>query len=139
MAYTGTAAAWPIQKAVAAALLADAAIAASLGGDKVYSGSVPAGTAFDYITMAGPSEGEYALFAGGGSSCVLMLHLWRKEKGQRKTAELYGELHRVLNNATLALDGHRLGTASIALVDITPDPAGAYQHGIVRLTITALR
>lgn len=139
MAYTGTAAAWPLQKSVAAAIIADVAIAALLGGDKVYSGSVPAGSGFDYITMAGPSESEYALFAGGGSSCVLTLHLWCKEKGQRKTAELYGELHRVLNNATLVLDGHRLTCGTLALVDIAADPEGSYQHGICRLTVIAIR
>lgn len=139
MAYTGTAAAWPIQKAISALLIADAAIAASLGGDKVYAGGAPSGAAFDYITMTGPSESEMALFHGGGSTAVLTLHLWRKEKGQRKTAELYGEVHRVLNNATLVLDGHRLGTSQLQLVDIQPDPDGAYQHGIVRVNITAIR
>lgn len=139
MPYTGTAAAWPIQKAVAAAINADAAIAARLGGDKVYSGSVPAGTAFDYITMLGPSESDYALFARGGSSCVLTLGLYCKEKGQRKTAELYGELHRVLHNATLVLDGHAQAIASLQLIDIQPDPDGSYQHGVVRVNITALR
>lgn len=140
MPYTGTAAAWPLYVAVSAALLADPAVSALLDApDKVFNLRAPANTPGDYIVLGGITESEFWLFVQGGSDAVMTLHLWTKGADAAKAARLYGEVQRVLNRATLDIDGFDAMTGTLALVDIQPDADGQYAHGIVRYSMIAIR
>lgn len=136
----GTAAAWPLYEAIAAAMLADGTVAAMLTApDKVFNLRAPVGTDGDYVVLGGISESEYWMFHKGGSEAVVTCHLWMKGNDAAKAAKLYGEMHRVLNLTNVPLAGFRSMIGTLALVDIQSDPDGKYAHGIVRYSVTALR
>jgi len=134
-----TALAWPLDVAIAAALLADATIASLLGGDKVYSGTAPTGATFDYIVIGGTNEtSTYYFNHGAGAEGALMLHLWCASADNKSTKVLFGEMKRVLDMATLAVAGFGTCFGTLTFVDVSPDPAGTYMHGIVRFQPVAI-
>lgn len=140
LAYTGTALAWPLYEAIAAAINADPACCARLAGDRVFNGSVPTGTDLDYVMLAGTTENDIPLFnRGGGSTATLTMHLFCRSPDNRSTAELYGELHRVLNRSTLVVTGFGAIANTLTLIDIRQDADPDYRHGIARLEVMAIR
>lgn len=137
---TGTAATWPLNVALAEAITDDAALQTLLGGDMVYSGSVPRDVDFDYVVIKTGTESEWAAFVDGGSNCVTTLNFWCAGDDLRRASILFGELHRVLNRVLLGVDGFKPCVyGELALVDISTDPGNAYVHGVARYTATLFR
>lgn len=136
-----TSAVWPLYVAIAHALTNDAAVAARLGGDKVYSLKAPGGVAFDYVVLGSPTEEELWLFMSGGSALSLQVHLWCAGVDAQRCAQLHGEMYRVLNGASLDIGApfSARSTCALRLVDIAADPHDAYVHGVERLDMNVVR
>lgn len=130
----GTSAVWPLHVAIAAAILADAPLAALLGADKVYSLVAPRGTGLDYLVLGNSDARDVPTFMRAGEQGAILIHEWIVGEDQAKLLQLYGELRRVLHNVHLALTGttqiHCVG--QLSLVTTSADPSGEYVHGVAR-------
>jgi hypothetical protein len=97
-----TAPSWALQKAVYAALAADASLAALCGG-RVYD-AVPKSAAFPYLVIGEAEERD----GGSVTEHTLALHLWSRANGAREIKQIAGAARACLDGAHLMLDGHVL-------------------------------
>ena len=103
-----TAASAALRAAVHAALTADPALVATLGGPKIYD-EPPREAAFPYVTLG---ETRVADFSAGSEPALehqLTLHAWSRQGGHREAHVIAGALLQALDDAPLALAGHRPG------------------------------
>lgn len=120
-----------LRAAVQSALAADAALGAALGGARVYD-EPPRGVAFPYVTL-----GEARLSDMSGDGALLQehqitLHAWSRQGGHREAHVIAGALLQALDDAPLALSGHRLVNLRFALADIRREADGRTYHAVVR-------
>ena len=126
-----TAASAALRAAVHAALTADAAIIAALGGPKVYD-EPPREAAFPYVTLG---ETRVADFSAGSEPTLehqLTLHAWSRQGGHREAHVIAGALLQALDDAPLALAGHRLVNFRFATADVRREADGRTYHALVR-------
>ena len=120
-----------LRAAVHDALNADAALVALLGGAKVYD-EPPASTAFPFVTIG---EARVANFSAGdapGEEHHLTLHGWSRQGGHREADMIAGALLAALDDAALALAGHRLVNLRFAVADVRREADGRTYHALVR-------
>ena len=126
-----TAASAALRAAVHAALTADAALAAALGGPKIYD-EPPREAAFPYVTLG---ETRVADFSAGSEPALehqLTLHAWSRQGGHREANVIAGALLQALDDAPLALAGHRLVNFRFATADIRRESDGRTYRALVR-------
>ncbi|MGE3064761.1 MAG: DUF3168 domain-containing protein [Hyphomicrobiaceae bacterium] len=131
MSGSDASAAWPLQKAVFAALAADAALS-GLVGDRIYD-DVPQSTAFPYLAFAQVQARDWSTGTETGEEHVLLLHVWSRAAGRGEAHAVVAAIRDVLHDAALTLDGHRLVQLRHEQSDVRRDPAGETVQGIVRL------
>ena len=102
-----TAAAAELQKAVFAALSADAGIVAALGEAKVFD-RVPPNATFPYVTFGRTSIYDWSTASESGTEQLFTLHVWSKAHGKAETLSILERIGAVLHEQPLALDGHAL-------------------------------
>jgi len=120
-----------LRAAVHEALNADAALVALLGGPKVFD-EPPPGTAFPYVTLG---EASVADFSTGEARCEehrFTLHVWSRQGGHREAHLIAGALLTALDDAALALPGHRLVNLRFAVADVRREADGRTYHALVR-------
>ena len=97
---------WELQKALHAALVADAALSSLVGG-RVFD-RPPQDADFPFVTL-GDSEVEPD---GGGSEGAaihrLALSVWSRGRGRRETKEIMSAADAALRDASLPMTGHVL-------------------------------
>jgi hypothetical protein len=126
-----TAASAALRAAVHAALTADAALIAALGGPKIYD-EPPREAAFPYVTLG---ETRIADFSAGGEPALehqLTLHAWSRQGGQLEAHVIAGALLQALDEAPLALAGHRLVNFRFATADVRRESDGRTYRALVR-------
>ncbi|MFN4272140.1 MAG: DUF3168 domain-containing protein [Aliihoeflea sp.] len=96
-----------LQKAVFAALAGDAALAALLGGSKIYD-HAPAGVAFPYLTFGRISVFDWSVDGGAGVELLFSLNAWSKARGKSEALAIVERTRALLHEAGLELEGHRL-------------------------------
>lgn len=104
-------------KPVRVALLADAALAATVG-DRVASDW---STKLDppFMRMSIPRSLPYEDDCGEGSEVTLRVHVWAK--GELECSRLAARVRRVLDAASLDITGHRLRDITYNKTDYLPD------------------
>jgi len=120
-----------LRAAIHDALIVDGALTALLGGAKVYDEPPPA-AAFPYVTLG---EVRVANFSAGNEADEehqLALHVWSRQGGHREAHLVTGALMQALDDAPLALAGHRLVNLRFALADVRRLPDGRTYHALVR-------
>ncbi len=120
-----------LRAAVHEALAADAALTALLGGAKVYD-EPPAGAVFPYVTLG---EGRVADASAGEHRThehQLTLHAWSRQGGHREAHLIAGAVLGALDDAGLALAGHRLVNLRFAVADVRREADGRTYHALVR-------
>jgi hypothetical protein len=127
-----TDASWALQKAVHAALVADADVLALLGGARVYD-HAPRGTAYPYVTIGQTTVRDWSTGSENGGEHVLTLHVWSKAAGRGETQAVIGALRSALHDQALELDGHRLVNLRHEFSEARREPDGERFHGLVRL------
>ncbi len=100
-------AAWDLQRAVHAALAADVAVLALLGGARIYD-DVPQGTAFPYVSLAGFTVRDWATGTESGAEVVFTVNAWSRGAGHRQAHLLAEAVRTALHDAALALTDHHL-------------------------------
>jgi hypothetical protein len=119
-----------LRAAVHAALSADGALGALLGGARVYD-EPPKGAAFPYVTLGDARTTDYS--AGEpGEEHQLTLHAWSRQGGHREAHLIAGALLQALDDAALTLTGHRLVNFRFAVADVRRESDGRTYHALVR-------
>lgn len=124
-------AATALRAAIHDALTADGALAALLGGAKVYD-EVPADAVFPYVTLGECRVSDWSTGSEQGHEHQLTLHAWSRQGGHREAHEIAGALLQALEDAPLALQGHHLVNLRFALADIQREADGRTYHALVR-------
>lgn len=125
-----TSASAALRAAVHAALTADPALVAALRGPKIYD-EPPREAAFPYVTLG---EMRIADFSAGEPALEhqLTLHVWSRQGGQREAHVIAGALLQALDDAPLALAGHRLVNFRFGTADVRREADGRTYHALVR-------
>jgi hypothetical protein len=124
-------AATALRAAIHDALIADGALAALLGGPKVYD-EVPREVAFPYVTLGECRVTDWSTGSEDGHEHQLTLHAWSRQGGHSEAHEIAGALLQALDDAPLVLTGHHLVNLRFALADIRREADGRTYHALVR-------
>jgi hypothetical protein len=126
-----TAASAALRAAVHDALAANAALAALLGGAKVYD-EPPRAAAFPYVTLGETRIADWSTGTDTGQEHQLMLHAWSRQGGHREAHLITGALLQALDDAPLTLADHRLINFRFAVADVRREADGRTYHALVR-------
>jgi hypothetical protein len=120
-----------LRAAIHDALVADGALAALLGGPKIFD-EPPKATAFPYVTLGEARVTDYATATEPGEEHQLTLHVWSRQGGHREAHLVTGALMQALDDAALTLDGFHLVNLRFALADVRREADGRTYHALVR-------
>jgi hypothetical protein len=120
-----------LRSAVHDALVADTALAAALGGAKVYD-EPPRGAAFPYVTLGEARLVDVSADDGPTQEHQLTLHAWSRQGGHKQAHVITGALLSALDDVALTPDGHRLVNLRFSIADIRRDSDGRTYHALVR-------
>lgn len=127
-----TAPAAELQKAIFAALGADAALTAVLGPGRIFA-QAPASVAFPYITFGRTSVYDWSTGTEKGTEQLFTLHIWSKAKGNKEALEIMEIARARLDDAALPLDNHHhLVNLRLEFAEERYDEDQAVHHGLLR-------
>jgi len=122
---------WELQKAVYGVLTSDDDLVDLLGGARVYD-EVPRGAAFPYVTFGPSITRDWSTGTEAGAEHQVTLRAWTRNGGERDVHLVLDAIRAALDDADLALDGHRLVSLRHELSDATRDPDGETWNGAIR-------
>jgi hypothetical protein len=99
--------AWALQQAVHGRLAGDAALAALLGGARIYD-AVPRNAAAPYVHLGEAEARDWSTATEAGAEVLFSLVVFSEAAGRREALAIAARLRALLHAASLALDGHRL-------------------------------
>ncbi|MBI3433532.1 MAG: DUF3168 domain-containing protein [Proteobacteria bacterium] len=120
-----------LRAAVYDALVADGALAALLGGTRIYD-EPPRSAVFPYVTLGETRVSDFSAGGEPGEEHQLTLHGWSRQGGHRQAHLIAGALLSVLDDAPLALAGYRLVNLRFATADIRREADGRTYRALVR-------
>src|SRR5262245_19010674 len=120
-----------LRAAIHAALIADGALIALLGGPNIHD-EPPSSALFPYVALGEARVTDYSTGTEPGEEHQLTLHAWSRQGGHREAHSIAGALLQALDDAPLALDAHRLVNLRFALADIRREADGRTYHALVR-------
>jgi hypothetical protein len=126
-----TSASAALRAAVYDALSTDAALAALLGGPKIYD-EPPRGAAFPYVTLGEARIADYSTGDVSGEEQQLTLHAWSRQGGHREAHMITAALLQALDDAPLVLTDHHLVNMRFAVADVRREADGRTYHALVR-------
>jgi Protein of unknown function (DUF3168) len=124
-----------LQTAVFAALTANAALTARLGGPRIHD-HVPPSAPTPYVTFGQSIERDWSTGSEEGREHTLTLNVWSRSPGRRETHEIAALVRAALHNAALVLTGHRLVNLRHELTESRRDPDGETFQAILRFRAT---
>jgi Protein of unknown function (DUF3168) len=130
-------AAWSLQKALFAALAADATLLALLGGPRIYD-DVPQASAFPYITFGPSTARDWSTGTDTGTEHAITLNVWSQAKGRAQVHEIMAAARAVLHGQSLTLDGHRLINLRHESSEARRSTDGETYHGTARFRAVPL-
>jgi len=119
-----------LQKAVVAALIADAGVAALIA-DRVYD-APPRDATFPYLAVGETRVLDWSTGSDTGAEHRLTLEAWSRERGKRQCYQIIEAVQAVLVDAALALDGNALVNLRFELADVRRDADGITYHATMR-------
>ena len=126
-----TAASAALRAAVHDALSTDSALAALLGGAKVYD-EPPRAAAFPYVTLGETRIADWSTGSDTGEEHQLTLHAWSRQGGHAQAHMIAGALLQALDDAPQTLTDHRLVNFRFAVADVRREADGRTYHALVR-------
>jgi hypothetical protein len=120
-----------LRAAIHDALVADGALNALLGGGRIYD-EPPRGAAFPYVTLGEARLTDFSTGSEPGEEHQITLHAWSRQGGHREAQLIAGALLQALDDAPLALAGHRLVNLRFAVADVRREADGRTYHALVR-------
>jgi hypothetical protein len=122
---------WDLQKAVYAALAADATLTTLLGGAAIHD-AVPQNATFPYVVIDQTQIRDWSTGTEPGAEHMLMLHVWSRHAGKREAHEIADAIRAALGGAMLSLEEHRLVNLRHQYSELKRDEDGETQHGVLR-------
>jgi hypothetical protein len=120
-----------LQRAVFAALVADAGVGAVIG-DRIFD-AAPRNVTFPYATFGDARVGDWSTGTEDGAEHRLVLHVWSRERGKAECFAALEAIRTALHDAPLDLDGHVLVNLRFEAAEVGPDRDGITWHGVARL------
>ncbi|MGD9768831.1 MAG: DUF3168 domain-containing protein [Pseudolabrys sp.] len=120
-----------LRAAIHEALRTDPALTAALGGPHVHD-EVPRGAQCPYVTLGEARVSAVPADDGEVLEHELTLNAWSRQGGHREAHVLAGTLLQALDDAPLALDGHRLVALRFARADVRREADGKTYRAAVR-------
>ena len=121
-----------LNRAVLAALAADAGMTALLGAGRVHD-RPPQSAVYPYVTLGDTEVRNWSTQTSSGLEHRLTLHAWSRQPGQLQAQQIVQRMHDLLELAPLVLDGHALVNLRVTFWTVLPLGDGETVHGIVRL------
>ena len=118
---------WELQQAIYNALTGDATLMGMVQGVHDH---VPQGAAFPYVTVGEGSARPWRAVGLDGVETTLILHVWSRERGRKQAKQIMAEMHRILDDADLAVPGHALIWLRFEFSETILDSDGITYHGI---------
>ena len=119
-----------LQKAVYAALIADAGVGAVLG-DRIFD-AAPRNAAFPYATFGDARVGDWSTGTEDGAEHRLVVHVWSRERGKAECFAALDAIRTALHDAALDLDGHVLVGLRFEAAEVGLNRDGITWHGVAR-------
>ncbi|MGB3539624.1 MAG: DUF3168 domain-containing protein [Mesorhizobium sp.] len=116
-----------LQKAVFQILAGDNALAALLGGAKIFD-HAPADVRFPYVTFGRTSVYDWSTDTESGTEQLFTLHIWSKAKGRKEALDIMEIVKGRLDDAALALDEHHLVNLRFEFGDASYDDDLSVHH-----------
>ena len=123
--------AWELQKAIFAALIADAPLLALLGGARVYD-DVPRGAVLPYVSFGPSTTRDWSTGTETGSEHAVTLRVWSKAGGEKQVHLVLEAIRTALHDTSLVLAGHRLISLRHELSDAARGSDGEIYAGVAR-------
>jgi hypothetical protein len=120
---------WPLQQAIFTALTGDATLMGTITG--VFD-HVPQGTVFPYVTVGENTARAFRAVGIQGIEATLVLHVWSRARGRKEVKEIMAEIHRILDDAALAVAGHALVNLRFEFSESILAGDGMTEHGVAR-------
>lgn len=120
-----------LRMAVHAALVADGALVAALGGERVHD-VPPASPAFPYVTLGEAQILDWSTATEAGEEHRLTLHVWSRQGGHGEAHEIAHLVQQALHDAPLVLAGCRLVNLRATGAEIRRERDGRTYKGVVR-------
>lgn len=124
-------ASWALQKAIFAAMTADANLTAKIGVNQVFD-DVPRDTDFPYVTFGQSEVRDWATGTEAGHEHTIVLNVWSRENGRREVHDVMDAVVQVLHLAEFVVEGHRLINLRHELSQARREPDGETYLGTVR-------
>lgn len=119
-----------LQKAIFAALGANAALTALVGA-RIFD-HAPPHVSFPYITFGRTSIYDWSTGTESGTEQLFTLHVWSKGKGKKEALEIMELARQALHDAPLDLDGHILINLRLEFSEARYDDRNDAHHGLLR-------
>jgi hypothetical protein len=120
-----------LRAAVHDALVADASLAAALGGPKIYD-EPPRAATFPYVTLGETRISDFSTGTESGEEHQLTLHAWSRQGGHKEAHIIAGALLQALDDAPLTLADHQLINFRFSVADVRREADGRTYHALVR-------
>ncbi len=120
-----------LRAAVHAALAADTALLALLGGPRVHDLPPPT-PAFPYVTLGEAQITDWSTATERGQEHRLTLHAWSRQGGHREVHAVAEAVQQVLHDAALVLEGCRLVNFRLSSAEIRREAGGTLYHALIR-------
>ena len=120
---------WELQQAIYTALTGDATLMAMIQGVHDH---VPQGAAFPYVTVGEATARDWSAVGLNGIEATLILNVWSRARGRKEAKQIMAEMHRILDDANLAVSGHALVDLRFEFSETMLDPDGLTYHGVTR-------
>lgn len=96
-----------LQKALLARLAGDAALSALLGGPRIHA-EPPRAAEPPYVGLSESRTNDWSTVSDRGHEHLFTLSVWSRQPGIREALAVAGRIEELLEDADLALEGHRL-------------------------------
>lgn len=124
------AAATELQRAVYAALVADAGLVALIG-NRIYD-HAPANVRFPYITFGRASHYDWGTATEDGDEHIFTIHAWSRAKGRAEALAIMAAVRARLHDADLMLSGHALVNLREEMQETRFEDDHGVHHGSLR-------
>lgn len=124
-----------LRQAVRDHLLANAALVARLGGQRVHD-QAPRGALTPYVVVAQSHVRDWSTMTERGGEHVLFLDVWSQTPGAREALEIMALIAEALNDAQLTLPRATCALVRVLETQTTREVGGRFARG--RLRVRAL-
>ncbi len=124
-----------LRRAIRAALLADAALTGLLGGARVYD-EAPPGAPTPRIAFSDAQSRDWSAQASQGAEQMLVVSVWSGARGTREALDIADRVVALLDEAPLALAGHRLIDLRFVALATRREQNGRYARADIRFRAT---